>query len=105
MKRLLHVSLPDERTLQHFPESSVLCVLDAALGAAELTLLTEHPCAIDLPLDPEHDIAPSLLTAHLILSRARELRHLLDLYSAACHRALAWDDDADDDAVGYESLF
>lgn len=97
MKRLLRISLPHERTLQHFPESTVLCVLDAALAAAELTLLTEHPGALDLPFDPDHDVVPSLLTAHLVLSRARELRHLLELYSAACHRAVAWDDDADDD--------
>ena len=96
MKRLLSIALPDQRTLCHFPESSTLSVLDAALAAAELSLLTEHPGALDLPFDPDHDVVPSLLTAHLILSRASELRHLLGLYSAACHRAVAWHDDDDE---------
>jgi hypothetical protein len=85
----------DERVLQHFPEAATLAVLDAALTATEQILRAEHPTVDDVPFDLEHDVAPSLFTAHLILRRADELRDLLDLYSAAVYRAVrrATDDD------------
>jgi hypothetical protein len=81
-------SFSDERVLYHFPEAATLAVLDAALTATEQILRAEHPTLDDVPFDPEHDVAPSLLTAHLILRRADELRDLLDLYAAAVHRAV-----------------
>lgn len=85
---MLTIEMLDERVLRLFPEATVLAVLHAALAAAELALRVEHPTADELPLDPRHDIAPSLLTAHLVLSRSAELRHLLQLYSAAVVRAV-----------------
>lgn len=82
------IPMPEPRLLHLFPEAIVLALLDAALFAAELSLRNEHPAVDDVPLDPHHEIVPELLTAHLILSRAVELRHLLELYSAAMRRAL-----------------
>jgi len=82
------IPMPEPRLLHHFPEATVLALLDAALFAAELALRIEHPTVDDAALDPHHDIPPSLLTAHLILSRATELRHLLELHSAAVCRAI-----------------
>ena len=80
--------MPDQGVLHHFPEAALLAVLDAALAAAELAIRAEHPTVDDLPLDPDHEIVPSLLTAHLILSRTVELRDLIHLYSAAVRRAV-----------------
>jgi len=85
---VITIEMPDERVLRHFPEAAVLVVLDAALAATELALRVEHPAVDELPLDPQHEIAPSLLTAHLVLSRSAELRHLLKLYFAAVQRAI-----------------
>jgi hypothetical protein len=85
---VITIEMLDERVLQHFPEAAVLVVLDAALAATELALRVEHPAVDDLPFDASHEIAPSLLTAHLVLSRSAELRHLLQLYSAAVLRAI-----------------
>lgn len=82
--------MPDPGLLRHFPEATLLAVLDAALLATELALREEHPTADELPLDPQHDVPASLVTAHLILTRAVELRDLLALYDAAVKRALAW---------------
>ena len=82
------IAIPDHGVLHHFPEAALLAVLDAALAAVELALRAEHPTVDDLLFDPEHEIAPSLLTAHLILSRAAELRDLIQLYSAAVRRAV-----------------
>jgi hypothetical protein len=70
----------------HFPEAAPLALLDAALVDVEFSLRAEHPADDDLPLDPDHDVAPSLLTAHLIVSRCSELRSLLGLYAAALRR-------------------
>jgi hypothetical protein len=91
------ISMPNPQLLHHFPEATVLALLDAALCAAELSLRNEHPAVDDLPLDPDHDIIPSLLTAHLILSRASELRHLLELYSAAVRRCVDFEGVDQDD--------
>jgi hypothetical protein len=88
---VITIVMPDERLLHHFPEAATLTVLEAALVAAETALRAEHPTVDELPFDPEHDIVPSLLTAHLILSRATELRDLLHLYSAAVRRAVRCD--------------
>ena len=89
------IAMPDPQLLDLFPEAAALAVLDAALVAAELVLRAEHPTLDDIPFDPEHDIVPSLLTAHLILSRSAELRDLLQLYSAAVRRAVHFQDDSD----------
>lgn len=80
--------MPDQGVLRHFPEAALLAVLDAALAAVELAIRAEHPTVDDLPFDPDHEIVPSLLTAHLILSRAVELRQLIHLYSPAVRRAV-----------------
>ena len=93
---MITVPMPDPRWLPHFPEATVLAVLDAALVAAELALRKEHPTVDDVPLDPEHDVPPSLVTAHLILTRTIELRDLLGLYSAAVRRAVGHRFDPDD---------
>lgn len=91
-------AIPDERVLHHFPEAATLAVLDAALAAAESALRAEHPTVDDLPFDHDHDVAPSLLTAYLVLSRAAELRELLHLYAAAVRRAIR-DESAHDDGL------
>ena len=88
MTPLITIEMLDERALHHFPEAAVLVVLDAALAATELALRVEHPAVDDLPFDAQQEIAPSLLTAHLVLTRSAELRHLLQLYSAAVLRAI-----------------
>ncbi len=93
---MITIAMPGERLLRLFPEFACLAVLEAALVAAESVLREEHPTIDDLPFDPEHDIVPSLLTAHLILSRATELRDLLHLYSAAVRRAVHIDFHTDD---------
>ncbi|MCC6215313.1 MAG: hypothetical protein IT376_10615 [Polyangiaceae bacterium] len=85
---MITVTMPDERVLHHFPEAATLAVLDAALAAAESALRAEHPTVDDLPFDPDHDVASSLLTANLVLSRVAELCDLLHLYSAAVRRAV-----------------
>ncbi|MEO7032991.1 MAG: hypothetical protein ABI548_04065 [Polyangiaceae bacterium] len=92
---MVTIEMLDERVLHQFPEAAVLLVLDAALAATELALRVEHPTVDDLPFDPQHEIAPSLLTAHLVLSRSAELRHLLQLYSAAVLRAIADEQSSD----------
>jgi hypothetical protein len=56
-------------------------------------LRAEHPAVDDVPLDPDHDIVPSLLTAHLLVSRCSELRSLLDLYAAALRRCVRFEHD------------
>jgi hypothetical protein len=96
---MITVTMPDERVLHHFPEAATLAVLDAALAAAESALRAEHPTVDDLPFDPDHDVVPSLLTAHLVLSRAAELRDLLHLYAAAVRRAVRVDFAHDDDGL------
>ncbi len=88
MTPVITIETLDERVLHHFPEAAVLVVLDAALQAAELALRVEHPAVDELPFDAMHEIAPSLLTAHLVLSHSAELRHLIQLYSAAVLRAI-----------------
>lgn len=93
---MISVPMPDPRWLAHFPEATVLAVLDAALVAVELALREEHPTVDDVPFDPEHDVPPSLLTAHLILTRTIELRDLLGLYSAAVRRAVGHRFDPDE---------
>lgn len=77
------IVLPDPRLLHHFPEAALLAVLDASLAATEIVLREEHPTVDDVPFDAEHDVPPSLVTAHLIITRATELRELVGLYSAA----------------------
>jgi hypothetical protein len=72
-------------------------VLDAALVAVELTLREEHPTVDDVPFDHKHDVPPSLVTAHLIVTRIMELRELLHLYTAAVRRAVDLDFDVEDD--------
>jgi hypothetical protein len=94
---MITVAMPDARVQHHFPEAATLALLDAALTATELSLRVAHPAVDDVPLDPEHDIAPPLLTAHLILSRCSELRVLLDLYGAALRRCVRFDHDDDDE--------
>ena len=89
------IAMPDPQLLDLFPEAAALAVLDAALAATELVLRAEHPTVDDVPFDTEHDLVPSLLTAHLILSRSAELRDLLQLYSAAVRRAVHFQDDPD----------
>ena len=80
--------LADERLLHRFPEAATIAVLDVALVATDTALRAEHPTLDDLPFDPECDLAPSLLLAYLILTRADELRDLLHLYSAAVQRSV-----------------
>lgn len=94
---MITVAMPDARVQHHFPEAATLALLDAALTAAELSLRVAHPAVDDVPFDPEHDIPPPLLTAHLILSRSAELRVLLDLYRAALRRCVRFDNDDDDE--------
>ncbi len=89
--------LLDPRFLHHFPEATVLTLLDAALQATPLTLRTEHPLVDDIPFDPHHEIPASLLTAKLIIDRCHELRDLLALYSAAVQRAVGATFETDDD--------
>ena len=96
MTVVITIVMPDERLLHHFPEAASLTVLEVALAAAETALRAEHPTVDDLPFNPDHDVVPSLITAHLILSRAAELRDLLHLYSAAVRRADPLDFDHDD---------
>lgn len=97
MTPVITIAMPDERVLHQFPEAASLAVLDAALVAAEAALRAEHPTVDDLPFDPDHDVVPSLLTAHLVLSRAAELRDLLHLYAAAVRRAVRVEVAPDDD--------
>lgn len=92
---MVTIPLPDPAVLHRFPEAATLALLDAALAAVEITLRAEHPTVDDVPLDPRHDIAPSLLTAHLIVSRCAELRSLLDLYAAALRRCVHFELDDD----------
>lgn len=84
---MLLPTFPAARELHYFPESATLALLEAALFAAEQVLRTEHPAVDEAALDPEHDLVPPLLTAHLILTRAAELRDLLALYSVAVRRS------------------
>jgi hypothetical protein len=91
------IPLPDSRVLHHFPEAATLALLDAALATAELSLRSEHPTLDDLPLDPNHDIVPTLLAAHLIVSRCAELRSLLYLYAAALRRCVDFTPDLEPD--------
>jgi hypothetical protein len=95
---MITVAMPDARVQHHFPEAATLALLDAALTATELSLRVAHPAVDDVPLDPEHDIAPPLLTAHLIVSRCSELRVLLDLYGAALRRCVRFHHDDDDES-------
>jgi hypothetical protein len=92
---MVKISLPDPVVLHYFPEAATLALLDAALAAVEMALRAAHPAVDDVPLDPEHDVAPSLLTAHLIVTRCSELRSLLDLYAAALRRCVNYERDAD----------
>jgi len=92
---MVNIPLPDPTVLHHFPEAATLALLDAALAAVEMALRAEHPTVDDVPLDPEHDVIPSLLTAHLIVSRCSELRSLLDLYAAALRRCVHFEHDDD----------
>jgi hypothetical protein len=80
--------MPERGLLHHFPEAALLAVLDAALAAVELAIRAEHPTVDDLPLDLDHEIVPSLLTARLVLSRTGELRDLIHLYAAVVRRAV-----------------
>lgn len=96
MTPVITITVPDERTLHRFPEAAMLSVLEVALAAVETALRSEHPTVDYVPYDPDHDIVPSLLTAHLILARASELRDLLQLYTAAVRRAVRVDFDTDD---------
>ena len=90
--------MPDHRLVRHFPEASTLSILDAALAATELALGEEHPAVEALLCDPRGEPPPTLLTAHLLLTRTSELRHLLRLYSATVQRAIGpLDDDEDDE--------
>jgi hypothetical protein len=81
------IAMPGVRALRQFPEAASLAVLEAALAAVESILQAEHPTVDDVPFDSEH-VVPSLLTAHLILSRAAELRDLIHLHSVAVRSAL-----------------
>jgi hypothetical protein len=95
---MIALPMPDHRLLRHFPEASTLAVLDAALAATELGLGEEHPAVEGLLANPHFDPPPTLLTAHLLLTRVAELRDLLRLYSAAVRRAIGpveIDDDED----------
>jgi hypothetical protein len=93
---MVNIPLPEPTVLHHFPEAATLALLDAALAAVEMTLRAEHPAVDDVPFDHEHDVVPSLLTAHLIVSRCSELRSLLDLYAATLRRCVRFEsDDAD----------
>lgn len=90
--------MPGHRLRSHFPEATTLAILDASLMATELALGDEHPAVEDFLCDPRGEVPPTLLTAHLLLTRVSELRHLLRLYSAAVQRAigpLPVDDDDD----------
>jgi hypothetical protein len=88
---MVTIPLPDPIVLHQFPEAATLALLDAALAAVEMALRAEHPAVDDVPFDPRHDIVPSLLTAHLIVSRCSELRSLLDLYAAALRRCVRFE--------------
>jgi len=85
---MIDLCMPDPRLLQHFPETTTLAVLDAALAATQLTLGAEYPAIEELLFDPSHEPSPTLLTAHLLMARTSELRDMLRLYSAAVHRAI-----------------
>jgi hypothetical protein len=97
---MITIAMPDARVQHHFPEAITLALLDAAATATELSLRVAHPAVDDVPLDPEHDIAPPLLTAHLIVSRCAELRVLLDLYRAALRRCVHFDHDDEEISAG-----
>jgi hypothetical protein len=92
---MVTIPLPHPSVLHHFPEAATLALLDAALAAVEMTLRAEHPAVDDVPLDPDHDVVPSLLTAHLIVSRCSELRSLLELYAVALRRCVRFEHDDD----------
>jgi hypothetical protein len=96
---MVTIPLPDPAVLHHFPEAATLALLDAALAAVELALRSEHPAVDDIPLDPDHDIVPSLLVAHLLVSRCSELRSLLDLYAAALRRCVHLENFEPDDDI------
>jgi hypothetical protein len=91
--RVTTLEFHDDRVLRLFPEAVTLAVLEAALVATEHVLRVEHPAVDQIPLDPEHDLDPGLLTAHLILARAAEIHHLLRLYAASLRRDVAFDSD------------
>lgn len=92
---MANIPLPDSTVLHHFPEAATLALLDAALAATAISLRAEHPTVDDVPLDLRHDVVPSLLTAHLIVSRCAELRSLLDLYAAALRRCVPLEHDGE----------
>lgn len=92
---MVTIPLPHPTVLHHFPETATLALLDAALAAVEMALRAEHPAVDDVPFDSEHDVVPSLLTAHLIVARCSELRSLLDLYAAALRRCVHFEQDDD----------
>lgn len=83
----------DDRVLRLFPEAVTLAVLEAALVATEHVLRVEHPAVDQIPFDPDNDLAPALLTAHLILARAAEIHDLLRLYASALRRDVCFDSD------------
>jgi hypothetical protein len=90
--------MPGHRLLSHFPEATTLAILDAVLAATELALGEEHPAVENFLCDPHGEVPPTLLTAHLLLTRASELRHLVRLYTAAVQRAIGPLPVDDDDA-------
>lgn len=93
---MISIPMPDERLRRHFPEATTLALLDAALAATQLEMGEEHPAAEALLFDLRDDVPPTLLTAHLLLTRTTELRELLHLYCAAVRRALGPLPDDDD---------
>lgn len=91
--------MPDDGVLHHFPEAASLAVLEAALAAVELALREEHPALEHTQLDPEHDLSSLALTAHLILTRAIELRGLVRLYRSGVARTIRFHFDVDPDSI------
>lgn len=96
-RHLPPLRMPDERTLEQLPEAALICLLDTTLSAVEMALRAEHPPVEQLPFDPTHEIVPSLLLAHLIISHAQQLRQSLRLYDAAVRRAVGWQREAVED--------
>ena len=92
--------MPAPHFLQYCPEALSLAILEAALVAVELALREEHPTLDDAPFNQQDLVPPSLLTAHLIVSRAIELRELLSLHSAAVLRSIEFEfDSGPDDGI------
>jgi hypothetical protein len=86
---------PVRPLLRAAPELVVVDLVDHALAALVLALTLEHP-SIESPDDPWTSGPPTLRRAHRLAHAARRLRHDLDAYRLALHRALGVDHEPPD---------